>query len=70
MSSSSSSRAAFISSVKDTLTKYGFQGVDLDWEYPSAPERGGKEEDIVNQVSLVAELRAALGTEFGLSVVL
>lgn len=70
MASTSSSRVAFIASLTEFLTKYEFQGVDLDWEYPSAPERGGQIQDITNQVSLVSELKAALGSKFGLSVVL
>jgi chitinase len=64
-------RAAFISSVKSYMDKYGFQGVDIDWEYPGAPERGGRKmEDVRNLVALVREMRAAYGTSYGISVTL
>ncbi|KAJ5934398.1 bacteriodes thetaiotaomicron symbiotic chitinase [Penicillium verhagenii] len=36
---------------------YGFDGIDLDWEYPAVSDRGGKTVDIVNYVYLVNELR-------------
>ncbi|KAL8713553.1 MAG: hypothetical protein Q9220_002415 [cf. Caloplaca sp. 1 TL-2023] len=65
-----SSRAAFISSLKTFMTTYGFQGVDIDWEYPGTPERGGKRADTVNFVSLVQEMKAAFGGQFGISVTL
>ncbi|KAL8690520.1 MAG: hypothetical protein Q9218_004051 [Villophora microphyllina] len=70
MTQSSSSRAAFISSLKAFMTKYGFQGVDLDWEYPGTPERGGQRADTANFVLLVKEMRAAFGTSFGISLTL
>lgn len=34
MASSSSNRAAFISNLVQFMKTYGFDGVDLDWEYP------------------------------------
>lgn len=68
--SSSANRAAFIKSLVDFMSKYGFQGVDLDWEYPVAPERGGHEDDTKNFVLLVQEMRAAFGTNYGISLTL
>ncbi|KAF3931004.1 Endochitinase [Dactylellina cionopaga] len=67
---SSANRAAFISSLISFMKKYGFQGADLDWEYPTAPERGGRAADAANYVTLVREMRAAFGANYGLSVVL
>ena len=52
------------------MAQYDFQGVDLDWEYPATPERGGKAEDTENYVSLVKEMRAAFGDQYGLSITL
>lgn len=52
------------------MTKYGFQGVDLDWEYPATPERGGKKADTENFVLLVKEMKAAFGGQYGLSLTL
>ncbi|KAK8078992.1 hypothetical protein PG994_002799 [Apiospora phragmitis] len=64
-------RAAFISSVRDYMDEYGFQGVDLDWEYPGAPERGGRKlADTRNLAMLVREMRAAYGTAYGISLTL
>lgn len=39
MASSSSSRTAFINSLKATLDQHSFDGVDLDWEYPCSSPR-------------------------------
>lgn len=50
------------------MASYGFQGVDLDWEYPGAPERGGKRDDLVDFVSLIKEMREAFGSEYGISL--
>ncbi|KAF2795231.1 glycoside hydrolase family 18 protein [Melanomma pulvis-pyrius CBS 109.77] len=61
-------RSRFITSLKAFLTKYGFQGVDIDWEYPGAPDRGGIKEDTDNYVSLIKEMRASFGTQFGISI--
>lgn len=39
MASSQANRAAFIASVKQFISKNGFDGVDIDWEYPCSKAR-------------------------------
>jgi chitinase len=63
-------RAAFISSLIDFMNKWGFQGVDLDWEYPGQPDRGGNPQDTPNLLLLIQEMRAAFGNKFGISLAL
>ncbi|KAI0123328.1 oviduct-specific glycoprotein, partial [Xylariales sp. AK1849] len=71
MVSTKANRAAFISSAKTYMDEYGFTGVDLDWEYPGAPERGGKKlVDTRNFSLLLKEMRAAYGTAYGISLTL
>lgn len=53
------SRTTFIDSVMSYLTKYGLDGIDIDWEYPTAPDRGGSSDDTSNFVLLVAQMREA-----------
>ncbi|KAF4465912.1 glycoside hydrolase [Fusarium albosuccineum] len=60
MAASSSSRSAFISSLKSFMETNGFQGVDLDWEFPATS-------DAENLVALVRELREAFGKDYGIS---
>ncbi|GAB7352155.1 hypothetical protein MBLNU459_g2641t2 [Dothideomycetes sp. NU459] len=67
MVSSSANRATFISSLTNFMVTYGFDGVDLDWEYPAADDRGGVTADTANYVSLVREMRSAFGTKYGIS---
>lgn len=52
------------------MDTYGFDGVDLDWEYPVADDRGGRPDDTANYVQLAKELRAAFGTKYGISMTL
>ncbi|KAI9697328.1 MAG: hypothetical protein M1820_007834 [Bogoriella megaspora] len=70
MVSTSANRAAFISSLKGFMAKYGFQGVDIDWEYPGTPDRGGKLGDTQNLVSLVKEMSASFNGQYGISLTL
>eukprot|EP01065_Artemidia_motanka_P008473 TRINITY_DN14277_c0_g1_i1.p1 TRINITY_DN14277_c0_g1~~TRINITY_DN14277_c0_g1_i1.p1 ORF type:complete len:457 (+),score=184.19 TRINITY_DN14277_c0_g1_i1:75-1445(+) len=39
MASTKANRAAFISSAKSYLAANGFDGIDIDWEYPNSPAR-------------------------------
>jgi chitinase len=46
------------------MDEYGFQGVDIDWEYPGTDVRGGKREDIANFVLLMKEMGAEYGSNY------
>jgi chitinase len=64
MTSSSGNRQHIITGLLAFMNHYNFDGVNLDWEYPQADDRGGVTTDTANYVSLVTELRAALGEFF------
>ena len=68
MAADSGSRAQFIKSSIDYAKKYGFDGIDLDWEYPAEPERGGRLEDYTNFLALLREFRQAAGSGFLLTI--
>ncbi|XP_042214258.1 chitinase-3-like protein 1 [Homarus americanus] len=58
MSSSASTRKIFVDSSIELLKEHNFDGLDMDWEYPT--QRGGKPEDKVNFISLLSDLSTAL----------
>ena len=67
---STSAQEAFFASLISFLASNGLDGVDIDWEYPVAPERGGNPADYANFVTFVQNLRAAMnrsGYLFGLT---
>lgn len=71
MASSQTNRRTFAQSVVQFLRTHGFDGLDLDWEYPGMPDRGGKREDYDNYVLMAKELRNAFNAapeEYTLSV--
>ncbi|KAF2717775.1 glycoside hydrolase family 18 protein [Polychaeton citri CBS 116435] len=47
----------FADNLVSFMTEYGFDGVDIDWEYPGAPDRGGETQDTKGFVELVQTLR-------------
>ncbi|XP_052744323.1 endochitinase [Bicyclus anynana] len=57
MVSTRASRKTFIDSIIKFINDYGFDGLDLDWEYPGATDRDGKPEDKANFLALCQELR-------------
>ncbi|KAJ3019388.1 hypothetical protein NUW54_g96 [Trametes sanguinea] len=70
MSASPANRQAFANSLVIFLVAYGFDGVDIDWEYPVACERGGVPSDKQNMVDMFQTVRstfAASGHTFGLT---
>jgi len=52
--SSSANIAAFSSKVLTFLSKYGFDGLDVNWQYPSSPA------DQLGFYDLITALRSAL----------
>jgi len=62
MVSTKTTRAKFIASIKMFMTKWGFQGVDLDWEAPNnIADREG-------YLSLVKEMKTAFASGFKISM--
>jgi chitinase len=57
MAASETSRQAFVKNVHDFLVKFGYDGVDIDWEVPNPPDRA-------NCTTLMQELRNALVVDF------
>jgi chitinase len=61
MAASPSLRRTFIDNLTSLVNTYGYDGVDLDWEFPKAADKS-------NLTALVRELRAALGAQRTLSI--
>ncbi|KAJ3953651.1 hypothetical protein N0V92_009873 [Colletotrichum tropicale] len=57
IASTQANRQKFADGVVRFLDKYGFDGLDIDWEYPGAGDRGGRDEDTPNFVLLMKTLR-------------
>src|ERR1700722_3690445 len=53
MAKSETDRQAFVENIHHFLTKYGYDGVDIDWEVPNPPDRA-------NCTTLMQELRNEL----------
>lgn len=58
------SRATFAKSCAALVATYGFDGLDVDWEYPGGGGlAAGRPEDTQNYTKLLAALRTELGTK-------
>jgi chitinase len=70
MVGSAANRQAFINSLRNFMQTYGFDGIDIDWEYPVADDRGGVKADFSNFSTFLAELRSSFGSGLGISATL
>lgn len=73
LAKSESAQDAFFESLLSFMRRNNFDGVDLDWEYPVAEDRGGIEEDFDNYVNFLRRLRDFLngtGRKYGLTLTL
>jgi chitinase len=73
IAASTSKQDEFFESLVSFLAANNFDGVDLDWEYPVADDRGGVPADFDNYVNFLARLRNRLnnmGKPMGLSLTL
>lgn len=66
--STSGSRSTFINSVRSYLDSYNFDGIDIDYEYPTAPDRGGSPEDTINFLQLVKDMRSAFASKYLITI--
>jgi chitinase len=63
MAETPAGRKQFVDSAIKYLRDNGFDGLDLDWEYPSEPTRGGRAMDTANYVKLLRDVRAGFDAE-------
>ncbi|KAL1970079.1 hypothetical protein VTN77DRAFT_6484 [Rasamsonia byssochlamydoides] len=72
LAASTSAQSTFFSSLTSFLVNYDFDGVDIDWEYPGAPDRNGSPDDVASYVTFLQNLRSALdgAGDYGLSITL
>ena len=59
MVSNSANREQFIQSAISYAHQFGFDGIDIDWEYPGDLTRGGNENDFANFVTFLDECASA-----------
>ena len=63
LAETAATRAEFIDSAIRFAREHKFDGVDIDWEYPAEPTRGGRPQDTKNFTLLLKEFRAAIEAE-------
>jgi len=63
MAANSVSRARFVQQSIQFARTFGFDAIDIDWEYPGAIDLGCSANDAANFISLMSELRTAIDDE-------
>ncbi|KAJ6460467.1 hypothetical protein C8R47DRAFT_994030, partial [Mycena vitilis] len=64
LAASSANTNKFIKSVLNVMNAYGFDGIDIDWEYPVAEDRGGTPGDKANYPTFLKAIKKAF-TPYG-----
>lgn len=73
LAGSAANQRKFFDSLISFMSFYGFDGVDIDWEYPVAPERSGRPADFQNFPVMLQNLRNAFnaaGKSWGITITL
>ncbi|MCJ1399327.1 hypothetical protein MMC11_002529 [Xylographa trunciseda] len=73
LAGSTANQELFFASLISFMTTYGFDGVDIDWEYPGAADRSGIPADKANYVTFLQNMRTtfqAAGHSYGVSITL
>ncbi|CAI6036973.1 unnamed protein product [Clonostachys chloroleuca] len=71
LAASAENTTTFLDSLVSMMNRYRFDGVDIDWEFPTANDRGGRPEDYKNQVEFMSRLRSRMkDVKKGVSVVI
>ncbi|OBT91096.1 hypothetical protein VE02_00132 [Pseudogymnoascus sp. 03VT05] len=71
IASSAANTNIFLGSLVQMMNEYGFDGVDIDWEYPAAEDRNGRPEDYKDIVTFMTKLNLRMkDTKKGISMVL
>jgi len=65
VSATSSSRQTFVKNALQYITQWGFDGIDIDWEYPADPAQGGTPADKDNYSLLLKEFRSQITSNYG-----
>jgi GH18 family chitinase len=71
LAASTANQQKFFSSLISFMSQYGFDGVDVDWEYPVAEERSGRPEDYDNYPVFLRNLKNAFqaaGKSWGVTI--
>jgi chitinase len=63
MAETAESRADFVKATVKYVREHNFDGIDIDWEYPGDPTRGGRSVDTNNFTALLTDFRAAIDAE-------